>query len=113
MRTALKSTPPVGIPGAVPPGAQQPAAPAGQPEAMPLPATLSQMISSVLTPPPTPARSAPQQLGRSGAPVAIARPAAEPAQDPNSLLPPASIPNRQANQAPEDDRNLLQKLFGG
>ncbi|WP_131194547.1 transglycosylase domain-containing protein [Lichenihabitans psoromatis] len=140
MRAALKGTTPIPIPGGVwsapssgtDPSVDPAAGPAtgGPMASMPArdpatghaadaaPTTLGQLISHALTAPPqTAARraaGAPMPLGnlpgQSEASPARNNP---PRHDPNALLPPAAIPSREANQQPGDDRNLLQRLFGG
>jgi penicillin-binding protein 1A len=141
MRTALKATAPVPLPGNVPttpaasppaPASAAPLPPSGAPgipvaangpagaanRGVAPPTTLSQFISSTLNPgrpaaaPVSVASRAPMTINAAGKAIAPSRVQA-PQDDPNALVPPAAIPSRQANQMPSDDRNLLQKLFGG
>ncbi len=128
MRAALKNAAPVPLPGNVPPSpAPDDGAMAGLPARDPAtghaaaapPTTLGQLISSAFNPAtvtPAPQRAplppgAPMPINPAGQVIANAR-AGVPHRDPNALLPPASIPAQQADGAP-DDRNLLQRLFGG
>ena len=131
MRGALKGVTPVPLPSlpAVAPAATS-ASPAESPvprgpaASIPMaaatprgpapPTTLSQVIASLLNAPkpaaaPAPVR-APMTINAAGR--AAAQPAA-PTRDPDALLPPGSIPDRQDEGVPASDRNLLQRLFGG
>jgi penicillin-binding protein 1A len=136
MRGALKNTPITGLP-AMPAPAPAPvaapsdspvarnAAPGGAPQAtagavpardLAPPTTLTQVITTMLTPAKTPAPPAPGTAPR--APMTIndaARAVPVPAivRDPDALRPPAAIPDRQAAEGAGGDRNLLQRLFGG
>ena len=135
MRTALKGTTPVPLPGwgasapgggggaviaALPrdPAPRDPVTGGPAPTGVAPPTTLGQVISSALAPPAATPR--PVQP-RAGAPMVISPPAQAAAfpreapsrRDPDALVPPADIPSRQANDAGEGDRDLLQRLFGG